>query len=92
MKNVILGCLAATPLSASPSGLASADGPESSLDAVAKRFFRGVYGCDADVVDELASPESVISYPSSRACSANRSFEAGPTGRLEGVHAEDGLR
>ena len=31
--------------------------------ALAEQFFRGVYGCDASVVDELASDEIVISYP-----------------------------
>ena len=34
-----------------------------SLKAQAERFFRGVYGCDATVVDELASADVVLSYP-----------------------------
>lgn len=36
---------------------------EADLAAIAEQFFRGVYGCDASVVDELASEEIVISYP-----------------------------
>lgn len=31
--------------------------------ATAERFFRGVYGCDSSVVDELASDDVVVSYP-----------------------------
>lgn len=31
--------------------------------AVAERFFRGVYGGDVSVVDELAAPDIVVSYP-----------------------------
>jgi hypothetical protein len=31
--------------------------------ALAESFFRGVYGCDASVVDDLASPAVVVSYP-----------------------------
>ncbi len=36
---------------------------EADLNASAERFFRGVYGCDAAVVDELASEDIVVSYP-----------------------------
>ncbi len=31
--------------------------------AVAERFFRGVYGCDPSVVDDLAGDDIVLSYP-----------------------------
>jgi len=31
--------------------------------ALAEQFFRGVYGCDASVVGELASEDIVTSYP-----------------------------
>jgi hypothetical protein len=32
-------------------------------EARAERFFRGVYGCDPSVVDELAADSVVLSYP-----------------------------
>ena len=31
--------------------------------ALAERFFRGVYGCDPSVVDDLAADSIVVSYP-----------------------------
>lgn len=31
--------------------------------ATAERYFRGVYGCDSSVVDDLASDDIVVSYP-----------------------------
>jgi hypothetical protein len=34
-----------------------------SLGAVAERYFRGVYGCNPAVVEELASPDIVVTYP-----------------------------
>jgi ketosteroid isomerase-like protein len=37
--------------------------PDMAHDAVAKRYFRGVYGCDSAVVDDLASDDIVVSYP-----------------------------
>ena len=36
---------------------------ESERTAVAERYFRGVYGSDASVVDDLASDDIVVSYP-----------------------------
>jgi hypothetical protein len=36
---------------------------EQSRESVAERYFRGVYGCQPSVVDELASPDIVVSYP-----------------------------
>jgi hypothetical protein len=36
---------------------------EPSLRAVAERYFRGVYGCNPAVVEELASPDIVVTYP-----------------------------
>ena len=41
---------------------ASANGADE-LRARAERFFRGVYGGDSSVIDELASDKIVISYP-----------------------------
>jgi hypothetical protein len=38
-------------------------GRESELKAHAEHFFRGVYGCDPTVVDELAADSIVVSYP-----------------------------
>ena len=38
-------------------------GTDSERKAVAERFFRGVYGGDPSVVDELAGPDIVVSYP-----------------------------
>ncbi|TFG72044.1 MAG: hypothetical protein E4H27_03395 [Anaerolineales bacterium] len=38
-------------------------GRESERKALAERFFRGVYGCDPSVVDELAADSVVVSYP-----------------------------
>jgi len=32
-------------------------------ETLAERYFRGVYGCDPSVVDELAAADIVISYP-----------------------------
>ena len=43
-------------------GIASANGPDE-LRARAERFFRGVYGGDSSVIEELASEKVVISYP-----------------------------
>jgi len=34
-----------------------------SLSGVAERYFRGVYGCNPAVVEELASPDIVVTYP-----------------------------
>ena len=44
---------------------AGADGSDGSTDnaVLAGRFFRGVYGCDPAVVDELAADTVVLSYP-----------------------------
>ena len=36
---------------------------ESSLTRIAERYFRGVYGCNPTVIEELASPDIVVSYP-----------------------------
>jgi hypothetical protein len=36
---------------------------ERSPSAVAERYFRGVYGCNPKVVEELASPDIVVTYP-----------------------------
>jgi len=36
---------------------------ERSPGGVAERYFRGVYGCNPAVVDELASPDIVVTYP-----------------------------
>ncbi len=47
-------------------GLASASQAapaESSLTGVAERYFRGLYGCNPAVVEELASPDIVVTYP-----------------------------
>jgi PBP1b-binding outer membrane lipoprotein LpoB len=38
-------------------------GTDSERKAVAERFFRGVYGGNPTVVDELAGPDIVVSYP-----------------------------
>jgi hypothetical protein len=36
---------------------------EADLEASAEQFFRGVYGCNASVIDELASEDIVVTYP-----------------------------
>ncbi len=36
---------------------------EADRKALAEEFFRGVYGCDPSVVDQLAGDDVVISYP-----------------------------
>jgi len=36
---------------------------ERPLSGVAERYFRGVYGCNPAVVQELASPDIVVTYP-----------------------------
>jgi hypothetical protein len=36
---------------------------EAEHKALAERFFRGVYGCDPSVVDDLAGDDIVVSYP-----------------------------
>jgi ketosteroid isomerase-like protein len=42
---------------------APAADPEPARGALAERYFRGVYGCDAAVVDDLASDDIVVTYP-----------------------------
>jgi hypothetical protein len=54
--------LAIAVLVASPWAGRAAD-PDVAHDAVAQRYFRGVYGCDPAVVDDLASDDIVVSYP-----------------------------
>jgi hypothetical protein len=49
-------------LMATTSALQSAPA-EPSLNGVAERYFRGVYGCNPAVVEELASPDIVVTYP-----------------------------
>ena len=39
------------------------DNIEEERKLLAERFFRGVYGCEPSVVDELASDDIVVSYP-----------------------------
>jgi len=36
---------------------------ESSPTSIAERYFRGVYGCNPAVVEELTSPDIVVTYP-----------------------------
>ncbi len=36
---------------------------EEELKAQAERYFRGIYGCDPSVVDELAADSIVVTYP-----------------------------
>lgn len=38
-------------------------GMETERKALAERFFRGIYGCDPSVVDDLASDSVIVSYP-----------------------------
>lgn len=84
----VLGVLAAPVLA-----LACAAGggdPSTERAARAGRFFRGVYGCDPAVVDELAAHSVVLSYPvfaelygtpSLRGRAAVREFAEGFCGR-----------
>ncbi len=50
-------------LLAGPVAAVAPEDSEPSLRESAERFFRGVYGCNARVINELASEDVVVSYP-----------------------------
>jgi SnoaL-like domain len=52
-----IGLLVATASAVQPAPAAQ------SLSGIAERYFRGVYGCNPAVVEELASPDIVVTYP-----------------------------
>lgn len=55
--------LLAFALVASSAPAGSAAEAESSRGKVAERYFRGVYGCNPGVVEELAATDIVVTYP-----------------------------
>jgi hypothetical protein len=59
----LLRTLTAVIISCSFGCSASDSNVEAERKALAERFFRGVYGCDLTVLDDLASDDFLVSYP-----------------------------